>query len=143
MEFQGDPQGFAEWVGHFFDLLAPTIAATLKIDPEAAQLYCDTQRDDLLVHGMQVMTTWTPDYLAGLALQSSQQDPMQSVLMEMAKKPAPNVHVEVKPANVEVHPSPVTINQPHPPSEPKQPSVKRISFEKKDGKTVGATIEES
>lgn len=123
IEFNGNPEGFTSWVQQFFDTLAPVIAQTLSIDPAEAQLYCDTQRDDVLVHGLHVITTWTPDYLAGLALKASQQDPLQSALMAMVRKPAPDINV--------------TVTNP-----PPKPMSKHITFEKKDGVSVGATIEE-
>lgn len=130
VEQHDNPQGFAQWAQQFFDTLAPVIAQTLSIEPEEAKLYCDTQRDDLLVHGMGVITSWTPEFLISLAQKAASQDPMTKAMMAMVKKPSP-------PINVQVHPSQVHVT-----NEAPKPASKTVTLNRASGPPLTATVEE-
>jgi len=133
--YAADAAGFAAAVTAFYAGHEPLVAQTLQLAALTAQLYCDTQRDDLLAHGLTAAETWTTDYLVGLALDAPRPDPATVALLALASKPEARVTIEA--GAMQVHPASVTVHQP-----PAKPTKKTITFQKKDGEPTGAVIEE-
>jgi len=136
LKYAGDSAGFAGWATAFYASHQPTVAQAMQISALEAELYCDSQRDDLIAHGLIAAETWNTDYLVGLSLDAPRPDPATVALLALASKPEARVTIES--GAVQVHPSSVTVHQP-----PAKPTKKKITFQKRDGEPTGATIEET
>lgn len=97
-----DPETFAAWATEFYDKHVALVSQTLLIGETVARFYCEDQRDQLIACGLTVTEAWSPDYLAGLALdrpRPSALELMASVALAQADQPH----------DVTVHASPVSI----------------------------------
>lgn len=88
VKFAADADGFERWATAFYAEHVALVAQTLVVDEASAWLYCDSQRDALVVGGVAVATEWTTDYLVGLALDAPRADPRDAMLMAAIERPA-------------------------------------------------------
>jgi len=103
-----DDTAFHAWARSFYADHAELVAQTMLMDPAAARAYCAIQYAELSEDGIAVVASWTPHYLAGLALDTP--------------KPPPQPHIEVHAPTtiaegalnvpVTVHQAPVTVEAP-------------------------------
>lgn len=82
-----DPPEFAAWATEFYAGHVALVAQTMQITEDAARLYCESQRDDLIAHGLTAAETWTPDYLVGLALDVPAPDRVLEAVTRLSAKP--------------------------------------------------------
>ena len=68
IRYASDPAAFRAWAAVFYGSHRALVAQAMQVDAGAAQLYCDSQRDELVRLGLQAALAWTPEYLVGLAL---------------------------------------------------------------------------
>lgn len=140
-KFIDNVEGLSAWVTTFYKDHEPLVAQTLQLDARTAQLYCDSQRDELAADGLARAEAWTTEYLVGLALDAPRPDPWQTVAEAQARQ-GHTIHVEapttIAPGAMQVHPASVTVNQP-----PAKPTKKKITFTKTAGDPTGAIIEET
>ncbi len=102
-------EAFAAWATAFYADHAPLVAQTMQLHALDAQLYCDSQRDELIAQGLVVTEAWTPDYLVGLALDAPRPDLATVALLALASKP--DAGVTIADGAIQLHAAPVTVNQ--------------------------------
>jgi len=94
LKFAADPQGYASAVEAFYLEHHVLVMATMRLTEPVAKAYVALQRAELL-EGLAVAETWTPAYLADLALDTPTPDPLPGLLKAAIEKPSPDVHVPV------------------------------------------------
>ena len=114
VKYAADAPAFEAWATDFYAAHQPLVAQSMQIAALDAQLYCDTQRDELIVQGMAAAEDWTTDYLVGLALDAPRPDLSTLALLALAAKPEARVTIAegamtVHLAPITVQPSPVTV----------------------------------
>ena len=113
VKYAADADGFARWATAFYADHETLVAQTLQLAGPTAQLYCDSQRDDLIAHGLVATEEWTADYLVGLALDAPRPDRRDALLMAALERPSPDVHAHttttIAKDAIQVHGAPVTI----------------------------------
>lgn len=87
VKFAADPDGFAAWATEFYEGHVALVCATLQVDEMVARLYCETQRDAVVAHGLAVTESWTPEYLVGVALDAPRPDPLLAAITRWSEKP--------------------------------------------------------
>jgi HK97 family phage portal protein len=121
VKFAADAEAFEAWATAFYADHQALVEQTLRLSLADAQLYCDSQRDELVAGGIAVTEAWTSDYLVGVALDAPRPNPMHALLRSAIDRPLPPVqvnagvekgavHVDVKPAPVTVTISPVHVD---------------------------------
>jgi HK97 family phage portal protein len=115
VKFAQDSAGWAQWVEAFYLEHHVLVMATMLLTEPLARAYVALQRADLL-DGLAVTETWTPDYLANLALDTPTPDPMPGLLKAAIEKPTPDVSltiadgaIVVEPAVVHSHAAPISV----------------------------------
>jgi len=113
VKFADDPEGYAAAVDAFYADHHVLVMATMLLEEPAARAYVAIQRADLH-DGLAVTETWTPAYLAGLALDTPPHDPLPGLLKAALEQPAAAISVPVTIAKgaIEVHPAVVHAHAP-------------------------------
>jgi len=117
VKYADDPEAYAAAVDAFYADHHVLVMATMLLEEPAARAYVAIQRADLH-DGLAVTATWTPAYLASLALDRPTVDPMPGLLKAAIEKPAApvTVHSTIAKGAVEAivhaHAAPVTVHAP-------------------------------
>lgn len=80
VKYASDQDAFAAWATDFYEKHVELVTHTLVLSEPIARLYCESQRDDLIAHGLTAAEAWTADYLVGLALDLPRPDPKDVLL---------------------------------------------------------------
>jgi len=119
VKFADDADGWIAAVDGFYSDHHVLVMQTMMLAESLARAYVAIQCADLH-DGLAVTESWTPAYLASLALDTPATDPMPGLLKAAIERPSPEIHVPVtiqkgaiqstvQPATVTVTGAPVTI----------------------------------